>query len=193
MNTRRNPRLARVLVLVLACSLALTFALGSAPSAHANATVLGGLDLKAYCQSQGYIGARSIENTAYGWRCVDRNGNNVLLSLHSACQWQYHTANAWDRIGFFHSAQGIECMSGRFIGGLDLRGYCRFKGEVGAVLQGKTVDDWRCYSYVPFGGGVITHTIWMDDACNWEYGNTYGFVLSRYDNYYSATTMECIG
>src|SRR5689334_6554521 len=102
MNKQRHRWLARWLILVLACSLALTFAFGSAPQAHASSDVLGGLDLISFCRSQGFVSVRSVENTAYGWRCIDQNGNDATFNLFAACQWQYHTANAWDRIGFFH-------------------------------------------------------------------------------------------
>lgn len=48
-----------------------------------------GLDLDGYCQSLDYEYADTIDSNAYGWRCIDRNGNTHEMDLNQACDDQY--------------------------------------------------------------------------------------------------------
>ncbi len=55
---------------------------------------LGGLNLDAYCGSQGYDGATLVSHDAYGWRC--RVGaSHHGIDMHHACRWTYWRADTW--------------------------------------------------------------------------------------------------
>jgi len=81
-------RLAPVILLLLLVAPAIVLA--GAP------TPLGGLDLDAYCVSQGYAGVtltkpRFGPNAAFNnWRCVTAAGRTYPFSMEQACKWQYH-------------------------------------------------------------------------------------------------------
>ncbi len=53
------------------------------------ATVLGGVDLQAYCQSLGYSSVELVQNNAYGWRCVASNGSTSSIDVIAACRAEY--------------------------------------------------------------------------------------------------------
>jgi hypothetical protein len=190
---RKNRVLFWLLAGMLACSLAVTLSLGTAPSAHARSTVvwdLGGLDLKGYCQSLGDPSVTTIGNTYYSWRCVDRNGNNVQFSMQAACQWQYHINNAYDWTDNFYSATGGLCFRvDKILGGINARAYCQNIGAQDVILLGNTAYDWRCYggiygigSYVPFD---------MGDACRWMYNTS--DTEARFADFYTPTSWQCLG
>jgi hypothetical protein len=196
---RKTRVLSWVLVGVLACSLAVTLSVGTAPSAHAQANsvpYLGGMDLMGYCRSQGYVSVRTIGTTYYSWRCVSSTGADISFSMQAACQWQYHTPNAWDQTDNFYSATGGGCWFGHLRGGVNLRGYCRSLGYADVTLRGNTVYDWSCVQvvspwtyYIPisfdFGGSDPN----MTNACIW----TYNISVARFADFYTATSGQCIG
>lgn len=196
MKKPRNFWLARLLILVLVCGFALMFASGNAPSAHAqahapNLTFSGGVDLKSYCQSLGYISVRTVGTTEYDWRCIDRNGNDVSLSLRAACQWQYQNVNEWDWTTNFYSVTGMVCLNGASLGGINARAFCQSQGYYDVALLGSTAYDWRCLGYTFFGTpDYISFN--MDDACSWMYPNYAFYPLAVFTNFYSPTSWVCI-
>ena len=70
-------------------------------------------------------------------------------------------------VGVFGSPQPAE----RELGGIDLDGYCRSRGYIGAVLVGpaqgpNAAYDWRCRSSDGGATGIS-----VDDACRWMYSD----------------------
>jgi hypothetical protein len=49
----------------------------------------GGVNLNGYCQEMGFTEAALVEDTAYGWRCRDWNGDLYDIDMWSVCEWQY--------------------------------------------------------------------------------------------------------
>jgi hypothetical protein len=147
-----------------------------------------------FCRSLGYISVRTVGNTYYDWRCIDRNGNDVSFSMQASCQWQYHTANVWDVTINFYSATGMGCFGTRMLGGINLNGFCQSEGYEGVILLGSTANDWHCYSR-SFGGALLTAgaLVGFDlyDACEWMYNQP--DAVARFANFYSATSWQCIG
>lgn len=183
---RKNRARSWLLVGVLACSLAVTLSLGTAPSAHASVFTLGGLNLKAYCQSLGYPSVRTIGTTYYDWRCVDRNGNNVSFAMWQACHWQYNDRNAWDVTPNFYVPTGGICIeSALVLGGIDVDAYCRYLGYSGARLDGSTAYDWHCLNIYT---GWVTGQLDMDDACDELYHEP---AVARFANFYYPTSWQC--
>lgn len=197
MNRRKNLWLVRLLVLVLACSFAFTFTLASTPSAHANAaqvTALGGLDLRGYCQSQGFTDVTTVGTTYYDWRCINRNGNDVAFSLLSACVWQYHNPNAWDTTDNFYRATGGVCVQGAVAGGINMRAFCQHLGYLDTELDGSTAYDWRCDLFDPNSPTgtypVPVDTSLMNLACQWMYNSP--TALARFGDFYTPTSWQCL-
>jgi hypothetical protein len=73
-----------------------------------SSTLVGGLDLPAYCRSIGYQGATTVGTTAYDWRCVNFGGALGGLNTTRACQWQYNGL-AVDRFRDFYDRYSWEC------------------------------------------------------------------------------------
>lgn len=194
MSIGRNHIYARLLVVLLACSVALTFVFGSTPSAHANAaqlTTLGGLDLRGYCQSLGFPSVTTVGTTYYDWRCIDRNGNDVAFSLLSACQWQYHNPDAWDTTDNFYRATGGVCVQATVAGGINMRAFCQGIGYLDTELDGSTAYDWRCDLYDPNSStGIYAVPIDLNYACQWLYHTPHA--LARFTDFYSATSLQCL-
>lgn len=211
MNKQKKPWLARLLVLVLACSFAFTITLDSASSAHAQtassnhtqiALTGGGMDLMGYCRSLGYVSVRTVGTTYYDWRCISSIGNDVQFSMRAACQWQYHNVNMWDLTQNFYSATGGWCWQANLIGGINARGYCQSKGYTDVALLGNTAYDWYCAKPNPFQAATTLYTRILNsspggddpnmlEACWWMYPNVLTNV--RFDNFYVPTSWQCIG
>ena len=188
---RGNKARLSFLALVLACCLAMALSFTTAPSAHAathspQTSLLGGLDLKGYCQSLGYLSVKTVGTTYYDWRCIDRNGNNVQFAMRAACQWQYHTLNVIDHTDDFYTATGGKCFgTNGLLGGINARAYCQAHGYADVKLNGNTAYDWVCL------GGLfnLNASINMKDACSWMYSN--GNVLARFADFYTPTSWQC--
>ena len=64
-------------------------------------TLLGGLNLGAYCRNLGYYGVSGghaqgvtlVDNTVAGWRCTT-GFQLVGINMTNACQWQYNNGAA---------------------------------------------------------------------------------------------------
>jgi|SRR5581483_9159806 len=188
---RKKRVFSWLLVGILACSLAITLSLGTANSVQAQAlattnsalTLSGGLNLQAYCQSQGFGPATTVNNTYYGWRCILGTGY-VTFSMQAACQWQYQRNDMWDTTPNFYSPTGGQCWQGQNLGGINLRAYCQSHGFNDVTLLGSTVYDWYC----TLGTGYVT--VNWDNACSWMYNRSAKF---RFADFYTATSGQCIG
>lgn len=193
MNKQKKPWLAKLLVLVLACSFAFTFALASAPSAHAqanNVVDLGGMNIMGYCRSQGYISVRTVGNTYYSWRCIDRNGNDIAVNMRSVCQWQYHNPNMWDYTSNFYATNVGGCMLANIGGGINARAFCQSEGYADVRLMGNTAYDWRCLARDVWGNPDTPVEFNMDEACEWMYNNSTS--LARFADFYTPTSWQCL-
>lgn len=188
MSIGRKRIYARLLIVVLACSVAFTIALGGAPSAHANAnvTTLGGINLDGFCQFIGHPGVTTVGTTYYSWRCGTRDGMLFSFSMRDACVWQYNNGNAWDHTDNFYSAPSAVCFIGTALGGINLRAYCQSLRYSDVTLLGSTVYDWAC---VNSSGGLAGINI--NNACQWMYNNS--GALARFDDFYTATSWRCFG
>jgi hypothetical protein len=202
---RKNRIRSWLLVGMLALSLAVTLSPWTAQSTHAQTSsadrpagsLLGGMDLMGYCRSLGYVSVRTIGTTYDSWRCVSSTGNDVQFSMQAACQWQYHTPNAWDVTDNFYSATGGQCWSGKVLGGINAQGYCRYLGYDGVELRGNTAYGWYCFLYSVFSQTRVYYPIPsngdqpnMFDACTWMY-NT--LARGRAADFYTPTSWQCIG
>jgi hypothetical protein len=59
-------------------------------SADVRRTVLGGVDLVAFCQAFGYRDVTLQEpETVWNWYCLDYYDRLVDINMFAACQWQY--------------------------------------------------------------------------------------------------------
>lgn len=93
----KNPVRLSLLAMMLACCLATTLSFTAVPKASAAthgdfvaaARTLGGVNLRAYCQSLGYADVTTVGSTIYDWRCVSWGGSLADINLDSACNWQY--------------------------------------------------------------------------------------------------------
>jgi hypothetical protein len=72
-------------------------------------TLLGGINLKWYCQLIGYANVTTVGTTAYDWRCVKADGTLVTVNMAWACVYQYGTAIAMSRFANFYSVTSWQC------------------------------------------------------------------------------------
>jgi hypothetical protein len=176
----KQNALVRSLVLVTAVTSCLAWARQSEA-----ASLLGGLDLNAYCRASGYAGASLDGSTGYDWHCYTSSGAKVGLSVTSACRWQYGVSTAVDRLSNYYNAYSWQCWnSAGTYGGLDLNAYCRASGYAGVSLDGSTAYDWHCYSSSGTKSGIS-----MTSACRWRYGNS--TALDRFANFFDPYSWVC--
>jgi Helix-turn-helix domain len=165
---RRWPRWA---TLVIAPSFAgaaifLGLLLSPQPAAPAHSIFLGNADLARYCRAQGYQSASLDGATAGDWHCSRPPATKDSLSVIEACRQQYGRSTATARYNDLHNPYSWQCWDHVvFLGRVDLDKYCRADGYSSAVLDGPTIDTWRCVS----DNGVRT-PIDLDSACRWQYG-----------------------
>ncbi len=57
-------------------------------------TVLGPVDLNAWCQYLGYANAELVASNAYGWRCVTSAGATASIDIVAACRHEYSDPTA---------------------------------------------------------------------------------------------------
>lgn len=74
-------------------------------------TVLGGINLGAYCQSLGDVGITTVGTTVYDWRCVSAWGSLQGFSMSNACQWQYPGPFVIDDFTNFYDMTSIYCLT----------------------------------------------------------------------------------
>ena len=72
-------------------------------------TLLGGINLKWYCQLIGNTDVTTVGTTAYDWRCVKADGTLVPVSMAWACVYQYGTAITMSRFANFYSMTSWQC------------------------------------------------------------------------------------
>src|SRR4029077_16579719 len=75
------------------------------------ATVLGGVDLQAYCQSLGYSSVQLVQNNAYGWRCVASNGSTSSIDVIAACRAEYNDPAAEAHYSNYNNPDSWYCTS----------------------------------------------------------------------------------
>jgi serine/threonine protein kinase len=75
------------------------------------ATVLGGVDLQAYCQSLGYSSVELVQNNAYGWRCVAGNGSTSSIDVIAACRAEYNDPAAEAYYSNYNNPDSWYCTS----------------------------------------------------------------------------------
>lgn len=81
------------------------------PSPSPTAAVLGGVDLNAWCQSQGYASAELVAQNAYGWKCVASNGTTAGIDVVLACRAQYNDPDAWAYYRNYNDPDSWYCTS----------------------------------------------------------------------------------
>jgi hypothetical protein len=189
---KRN--IARLSLIIWLCALCLsvTTVVGVTPSAHAAVQApqlqqLGNVQLDPYCQSLGYARAGLANSTYYGWYCLNAQGSGVaIISMQSACQWQYNNYSVVDVTNNFYDASSAICYRiNAYMGGVNLQGYCRALGYVGVTTVGSTAYDWRCVAST----GFLLSLSSMTSACQWQYG--FNTIVARFYNFYSTTSWEC--
>jgi len=74
-----------------------------------NGTLLGPVDLNAYCQFLGDSGVVLNGTTAYDWYCVTGNGAQVGINMNGACVWQYSRTDAIARVGAVSDPNSWRC------------------------------------------------------------------------------------
>lgn len=76
-------------------------------------TLLGGINLKWYCQTfQASIDVTTVGTTAYDWRCVKSDGSLVVLDTRQmafACVYQYGTVLTVSRFANFYTMTSWQC------------------------------------------------------------------------------------
>lgn len=197
--SRNNMRLSLLMVIVVS-ALAAVLSFIPAPTAlaashvpsRAAATGLGGVNLRAYCQSLGYANVTTVGSTVYDWRCVRADGSLASFDMDSACNWQYEgRITLWESVVArprdFYSVTSIDCYRyKREMGGPDLQAYCQSLGYNGVTAVGTTVYDWRCAGR---GNQWILVGINMDNACTWAHVL---YSLYIFYNFYDMTSISCI-
>ncbi|MGB2571935.1 hypothetical protein ACPFP2_26315 [Micromonospora citrea] len=181
-------RVLRVLATVV-----LTLLTASAVAAPANASPLppqelGGLDLSAYCRSQGASDAVLTGGTAYDWHCRTADGRRTGLTFDAACRWTYATDSAVDRIGDFYDPTSVRCWRVRAdVVAPDFRRWCQATGHSDAALLGTTVYDWRCVTYSR--GGPTYSDVDVLAACR---ETTFGYAtVERFVSFRDAYSWQC--
>lgn len=149
---------------------------------------LGGLDLGAYCRSQGSVDAVLTGSTAYDWHCVGADGRRSDLTFEAACRWTYATGSAVDRIGDFRDPASVRCwrVAPETVAP-DFENYCTSKGHSASVLLGSTVYDWRCVNYSR--GGPTYFAVDVLAVC--QKTTAGAATVERFVNYYDARTWQC--
>jgi hypothetical protein len=157
------------------------------------ASPVGGLDFDAYCLAKrlGFV-VFFGQQGGYGWACsgtADRPAAS-RIDFTEACYMQ-HGPNTIDRNHEFNeSRDGWWCWStsGRR-GSLNLDGWCKHLGHVGAESVGNTVFDWRCRTK---GGFKVPPLVGIDvgPACHWQYGSG---TIDRFADFFNKNTWECWG
>lgn len=150
-------------------------------------TLLGGLDLGAYCRSIGYADATLTGSTAYDWHCAGGSGQGDL-AFDAACRWAYGNVHAVDRIGEFHDPTSVRCWRVQpDVVTPDFTAYCTGKGYSDAALLGTTVYDWHCVRYSR--AGPTYYDVSVPDVCR---ETTLGYAtVDRFVNFHDAHSWQC--
>lgn len=197
----KNPARLSLLVMILACCLTTTLSFTAVPKVSAATHVdfvaasraLGGVNLRAYCQSLGYADVTLVGSTVADWRCVSWDGSLAGINLNDACTWQYpgpFRGIVVSREGDYYVATSGICyaIGNRNWGGINLQAYCQSRGYASVTTVGSTIYDWRCVSW-----GASLADINLDDACTWQYPDAPLSLLYRYDNFFVMTSVTCWG
>jgi hypothetical protein len=72
---------------------------------------LGVPNLGAWCQHLGHKGVTTVEQTAYGLRCVTQSNQLVHMSVLDACRWQFNRLDVIDSMRDFYNPQDWKCWS----------------------------------------------------------------------------------
>jgi hypothetical protein len=116
--SRNNMRLSLLMVIVvsaLAAFLSFTPAPTASAASHvpsrAAANSLGGVNLRAYCQSLGYANVTTVGSTVYDWRCAGRGNQWILagIDMIRACTWT-HILYSIDIFYNFYDMTSINCI-----------------------------------------------------------------------------------
>jgi hypothetical protein len=132
-------------------------------------TQLGGVNLDAYCQRRGFIGATGNGNrpdSVTGWVCyLDTDLGPItqpIVSMDAPCSQQYSVATA---AGFTVTAGCNTNVSvRRDLGGIATDAYCESLGYPSADIATDNITGWRCAN--PSGAEPVLN---MDAACKWQY------------------------
>ena len=200
----RNRVRLSLLAVMLACCLATILSFTAVPQASAAthgasvpaARSLGGINLRAYCQSLGYADVTLNGSTVVDWFCVSSSGSLASFSLDSACRWQYRSQGPFLRSiviqredNFFVATSGVCYEISNFNwGGINLRAYCQSLGYADVTTVGSTIYDWRCVSS---NGSLVS--ISFDAACNWQYPDQPRSLIYRYSDVFVMTSVTCWG
>ena len=158
-------------------------------------------DFDSYCKAHGYVGARLVENTAYGYKCMTKAGAQIATNTSAVCSennkptehviawmpedYYVNPEFAWRCVQLLYPSRVAGHPFG-YQGALDLDKFCRDIGLTdGAVLRGKTVEDWSCRS-----GDYVTR-IYMERACNEVYGGNWDNYSVPIFNYWDAYSVRC--
>ncbi|MEV6303041.1 hypothetical protein AB0M02_26745 [Actinoplanes sp. NPDC051861] len=185
--------LLRLLIATAAGLLAVAGLAG--PARAIDPTNLGGIDVNAYCLAAGYPGgAKMINSSASGWKCVDANQGQHGLSMTAACRYQFADLVGaghlvWDHRG--GGATGWRCRtwSGYVDGNdLDIARYCQALGYDGARGNPQNVADWYCQR------GSTTDRVTLHAACRWQNPVEVGYgriVVATYEDWGSPYGINC--
>lgn len=67
-----------------------------------------GLDIRRYCQANGYADAAYNPDDAYSWRCII-NEYEVGINVYAACDWQYKGLLPYPGLKDYHDVYGWTC------------------------------------------------------------------------------------
>lgn len=78
------------------------------PSVQRGWENLGGVNLHAYCGSEGYNGTALRSPDVFGWVCVSADDER-RITMYLACAWQYDRFDVIAAYGSFHNPYSWSC------------------------------------------------------------------------------------
>ncbi|BDA71524.1 hypothetical protein CAL7716_056900 [Calothrix sp. PCC 7716] len=78
----------------------------------AQAGELGGVDMNAYCKSQGYARANLVDLTDAGWRCYTYTSFPIWdsIDMNHVCKWQYKKENVYAKSNYPYDQNSWVCV-----------------------------------------------------------------------------------